>query len=87
LPRSFREYGEAVLKHLENVVASDSKLVKAPVNYEGVRSLISGAFPPFFWEASKEGTPVQCCAGLGLEEYHCGGHNSGSLAVPMAKAY
>uniref|UniRef100_A0A7C9D614 phosphoglucomutase (alpha-D-glucose-1,6-bisphosphate-dependent) n=1 Tax=Opuntia streptacantha TaxID=393608 RepID=A0A7C9D614_OPUST len=34
---SFREYGEAVLKHLENVVASDSKLVKAPVNYEGVR--------------------------------------------------
>lgn len=34
---SFREYGEAVLKHLENIVASDSKLVKAPVNYEGVR--------------------------------------------------
>lgn len=34
---SFRDYGEAVLKHLENVVDSDSKLVKAPVNYEGVR--------------------------------------------------
>ncbi|CAN1258067.1 algC [Linum perenne] len=33
---SFREYGEAVLKHLENFVASDSKLQKAPVNYEGV---------------------------------------------------
>ncbi|CAN1258065.1 algC [Linum perenne] len=32
---SFREYGEAVLKHLENFVASDSKLQKAPVNYEG----------------------------------------------------
>ncbi|CAN1258064.1 algC [Linum perenne] len=34
---SFREYGEAVLKHLENFVASDSKLQKAPVNYEGLR--------------------------------------------------
>lgn len=34
---SFREYGEALLKHLENIVVSDSKLVKAPVNYEGVR--------------------------------------------------
>lgn len=34
---SFREYGEAVLKHLENTVASDPKLVKAPVNYEGIR--------------------------------------------------
>ncbi|KAL2899845.1 Phosphomannomutase/phosphoglucomutase [Bienertia sinuspersici] len=33
----FREYGEAVLKHLENVVDSDPKLVKAPVNYEGIR--------------------------------------------------
>ncbi|XP_021723255.1 uncharacterized protein LOC110690692 isoform X1 [Chenopodium quinoa] len=34
---SFRDYGEAVLKHLENVVDSDPKLIKAPVNYEGVR--------------------------------------------------
>ncbi|CAK7325463.1 unnamed protein product [Dovyalis caffra] len=34
---SFREYGEAVLKHLENHVKSDTKLQKAPVNYEGVR--------------------------------------------------
>ncbi|XP_074311910.1 uncharacterized protein LOC141647569 isoform X2 [Silene latifolia] len=34
---SFRDYGEAVLKHLENVVDSDPKLGKAPVNYEGVR--------------------------------------------------
>ncbi|KAK1409599.1 hypothetical protein QVD17_36126 [Tagetes erecta] len=34
---SFREYGEAVLKHLENKSESDSKLQKAPVNYEGVR--------------------------------------------------
>lgn len=34
---SFRDYGEAVLKHLENVVDSDPKLMKAPVNYEGVR--------------------------------------------------
>ncbi|GAB4854948.1 hypothetical protein Ancab_023537 [Ancistrocladus abbreviatus] len=37
---SFRDYGEAVIKHLENVVDSDPRLQKAPVNYEGVR--ISG---------------------------------------------
>ncbi|KAG4983963.1 hypothetical protein JHK87_028712 [Glycine soja] len=35
--RSFREYGEAVLKHLENSIGSDPSLLKAPVNYEGVR--------------------------------------------------
>ncbi|KAI3897274.1 hypothetical protein MKX03_036624, partial [Papaver bracteatum] len=34
---SFRDYGEAVLKHLENTVDSETKLQKAPVNYEGVR--------------------------------------------------
>lgn len=34
--RSFRDYGEAVLKHLENVMSSHPKLQKAPVNYEGV---------------------------------------------------
>ncbi|XP_039139228.1 phosphomannomutase/phosphoglucomutase isoform X1 [Dioscorea cayenensis subsp. rotundata] len=34
---SFRDYGEAVLKHLENMITSDSKLNRAPVNYEGVR--------------------------------------------------
>ncbi|KAL3819970.1 hypothetical protein ACJIZ3_005875 [Penstemon smallii] len=34
---SFREYGEAVLQHLMNVIDSDPKLQKAPVNYEGVR--------------------------------------------------
>ncbi|KAG8380500.1 hypothetical protein BUALT_Bualt06G0022100 [Buddleja alternifolia] len=34
---SFREYGEAVLQHLTNIVDSDLKLQKAPVNYEGVR--------------------------------------------------
>ncbi|CAN4114229.1 unnamed protein product [Withania somnifera] len=34
---SFRDYGEAVLKQVENTVESDAKLVKAPVNYEGVR--------------------------------------------------
>ncbi|KAJ6432862.1 hypothetical protein OIU84_019987 [Salix udensis] len=34
---SFREYGEAVLKLLENRVESDPNLQKAPVNYEGVR--------------------------------------------------
>ncbi|EXC48062.1 hypothetical protein L484_001565 [Morus notabilis] len=34
---SFREYGEAVLKLLENSIDSDPKLQKAPVNYEGVR--------------------------------------------------
>ncbi|OVA10129.1 Alpha-D-phosphohexomutase superfamily [Macleaya cordata] len=34
---SFRDYGEAVLKHLENTIDSDPKLQKAPVNYEGVR--------------------------------------------------
>lgn len=38
--RSFREYGEAVLKHLENSIDLDPKLRKAPVNYEGVRSLL-----------------------------------------------
>ncbi|CAI0411841.1 unnamed protein product [Linum tenue] len=35
--RPFREYGEAVLKHLEDYVVSDPKLQKAPVNYEGLR--------------------------------------------------
>ncbi|GKU91708.1 hypothetical protein SLEP1_g5539 [Rubroshorea leprosula] len=34
---SFRDYGEAVLEHLENSVNSNPKLQKAPVNYEGVR--------------------------------------------------
>lgn len=34
--RSFREYGENVLKHLENSIGSDPNLQKAPVNYEGV---------------------------------------------------
>ncbi|XP_050209719.1 uncharacterized protein LOC126660327 isoform X2 [Mercurialis annua] len=34
---SFREYGEAILKHLENSVDTDPKLQKAPVNYEGIR--------------------------------------------------
>ncbi|GKA43715.1 phosphoglucosamine mutase family protein [Tanacetum coccineum] len=34
---SFRDYGEAVLKHLENKSESDPTLKKAPVNYEGVR--------------------------------------------------
>ncbi|KAI4346331.1 hypothetical protein L6164_007238 [Bauhinia variegata] len=34
---SFREYGEAVLKHLENSIGSDPRLQKPPVNYEGVR--------------------------------------------------
>ncbi|KAB1219070.1 Phosphoglucomutase [Morella rubra] len=34
---SFREYGEAVLKHLENSIDSDPRLQKAPINYEGVR--------------------------------------------------
>ncbi|KAM6599055.1 hypothetical protein CsatA_018664 [Cannabis sativa] len=34
---SFRNYGEAVLKHLENSIEADEKLRKAPVNYEGVR--------------------------------------------------
>ncbi|KAF8043444.1 hypothetical protein BT93_A1700 [Corymbia citriodora subsp. variegata] len=34
---SFRDYGEAVLKHLENSIDSEPKLQKAPVNYEGVR--------------------------------------------------
>ncbi|XAR72117.1 Phosphomannomutase [Bertholletia excelsa] len=35
---SFRDYGEAVLKHLDNMMDTDSKLEKAPVNYEGVRA-------------------------------------------------
>lgn len=34
---SFREYGETVLKHLENSISSDPNLQKAPVNYEGIR--------------------------------------------------
>ncbi|XP_019193170.1 PREDICTED: uncharacterized protein LOC109187439 [Ipomoea nil] len=35
---SFREYGEAVLKHLETTIDSDTNLQKALVNYEGVRA-------------------------------------------------
>ncbi|XP_019198439.1 PREDICTED: uncharacterized protein LOC109192321 isoform X1 [Ipomoea nil] len=35
--RPFREYGETVLKKLENAVDLDAKLRKPPVNYEGVR--------------------------------------------------
>lgn len=34
---SFREYGETVLKHLENSISSDPNLQKAPVNFEGIR--------------------------------------------------
>ncbi|KAF2922610.1 uncharacterized protein [Oryza sativa Japonica Group] len=34
---SFRDYGEAVLKHLENAISKDEYLCKAPKNYEGVR--------------------------------------------------
>ncbi|KAL0002842.1 hypothetical protein SO802_016623 [Lithocarpus litseifolius] len=34
---SFRNYGEAVLKRLENSIESNPKLQKASVNYEGVR--------------------------------------------------
>uniref|UniRef100_J3MKG9 phosphoglucomutase (alpha-D-glucose-1,6-bisphosphate-dependent) n=2 Tax=Oryza brachyantha TaxID=4533 RepID=J3MKG9_ORYBR len=34
---SFRDYGEAVLKHLENTISKDKNLCKAPKNYEGVR--------------------------------------------------
>ncbi|KAI3458976.1 hypothetical protein Pfo_015639 [Paulownia fortunei] len=34
---TFHAYGEAVLQHLANIIDSDPKLVKAPVNYEGVR--------------------------------------------------
>uniref|UniRef100_A0A0E0LK23 phosphoglucomutase (alpha-D-glucose-1,6-bisphosphate-dependent) n=1 Tax=Oryza punctata TaxID=4537 RepID=A0A0E0LK23_ORYPU len=37
LYRSFRDYGEAVLKHLENAISKDEHLCKAPKNYEGVR--------------------------------------------------
>ncbi|KAM0927715.1 hypothetical protein ACQ4PT_002718 [Festuca glaucescens] len=35
--RSFRDYGESILKHLENVISEDPNLHKAPKNYEGVR--------------------------------------------------
>ncbi|KAF8752725.1 hypothetical protein HU200_011878 [Digitaria exilis] len=34
--RSFRDYGEAVLRHLENAIDKDPNLHKAPKNYEGV---------------------------------------------------
>ncbi|CAJ2629614.1 unnamed protein product [Trifolium pratense] len=34
---SFRDYGETVLKHLENSIGSDPNLQKAPVNFEGIR--------------------------------------------------
>ncbi|XP_051215912.1 uncharacterized protein [Lolium perenne] len=34
---SFRDYGESILKHLENVISEDPNLHKAPKNYEGVR--------------------------------------------------
>uniref|UniRef100_A0A0D9WYE1 phosphoglucomutase (alpha-D-glucose-1,6-bisphosphate-dependent) n=1 Tax=Leersia perrieri TaxID=77586 RepID=A0A0D9WYE1_9ORYZ len=33
---SFRDYGEAVLKHLENAISRDENLTKAPKNYEGL---------------------------------------------------
>jgi len=35
--RSFQEYGDTVLKHLESTSDSDTKLQKVPVNYEGIR--------------------------------------------------
>lgn len=35
---SFQDYGEAVLKHLENNIDSDAKFQKALANYEGVRA-------------------------------------------------
>ncbi|GMG99400.1 hypothetical protein Nepgr_001240 [Nepenthes gracilis] len=38
LKGGFRDYGDAVLKHLENKVDSDPNLQKAPVNYEGIRA-------------------------------------------------
>ncbi|CAM0879979.1 unnamed protein product [Alopecurus aequalis] len=34
---SFPDYGELILKHLENVISKDPNLQKAPKNYEGVR--------------------------------------------------
>jgi phosphomannomutase len=34
---SFRDYGEAVLRRLENITQSDPNLQKAPLNYEGIR--------------------------------------------------
>uniref|UniRef100_A0A0E0EAQ9 Alpha-D-phosphohexomutase alpha/beta/alpha domain-containing protein n=1 Tax=Oryza meridionalis TaxID=40149 RepID=A0A0E0EAQ9_9ORYZ len=34
---SFRDYGEAVFKHLENTISKDEYLCKALKNYEGVR--------------------------------------------------
>jgi len=34
---SFRDYGESVLRHLENAISKDPNLHKAPVNHEGVR--------------------------------------------------
>ncbi|ONM53267.1 phosphoglucosamine mutase family protein [Zea mays] len=34
---SFRDYGESVLRHLENAISKDPNLRKAPVNHEGVR--------------------------------------------------
>lgn len=46
--RSFRDYGEAVLKHLENTTSSDPKLQKAPVNHEGV-SVSHIIFIYFIW--------------------------------------
>lgn len=45
--RSFRDYGDAVLKHLESKVDSDPKLVKAPVNYEGVSPTILICTPAY----------------------------------------
>ncbi|XP_078440729.1 phosphoglucosamine mutase family protein isoform X2 [Wolffia australiana] len=34
---SFRDYGEAILEHLESTVKLNSMLQKAPVNHEGIR--------------------------------------------------
>ncbi|VFQ92621.1 unnamed protein product [Cuscuta campestris] len=41
---SFREYGEAVLEHLETAIDSDANLQKALVNYEGVRASSYGGW-------------------------------------------
>ncbi|XP_062188320.1 uncharacterized protein LOC133891607 isoform X3 [Phragmites australis] len=34
---SFRDYGESILKHLENAISNHPNLHKAPKNYEGLR--------------------------------------------------
>lgn len=57
--RSFRDYGEAVIKHLENTVDSDHNLQKAPVNYEGVSVTLSTNLCVYLFRPKKKTMTAQ----------------------------